>query len=125
MDLNVVDAKAYSSLMRGVIATVSTDSAADLKFVGLKIYEDSYATLTKATVSDDQKANLTALNTQYMATYDIVRQFLSTGSDADFFQHIAQDQLDALKTLVKGTEGRFDHGQDSLTTTATHRNNHH
>ena len=119
MDLNVVDAKAYSSLMRGVIATVSTDSAADLKFVGLKIYEDSYATLTKATVSDDQKANLTALNTQYMATYDIVRQYLSTGSDADFFQRVAQDQLDALKTLVKGTEGRFDHGQDGLTTTAT------
>lgn len=118
-DLNTVDAKAYSSLIRGVIATVSTDSAADLKFVGMKIYEDSYATISKATISDDQKANLTALHTQFMATYDIVREYLSTASDAEFFQRITEVQLKALKTLVKGTEIRFDQGQDDLTTTAS------
>ena len=40
-DLSIIDFTAYSSLVRGLIATVSTDSLADLKFVRLKIYENS------------------------------------------------------------------------------------
>jgi methyl-accepting chemotaxis protein len=117
--LNAVDAKAYNNLMRGAIATVSTDSAADLKFVGLKIYEDGYGAFTKAQLNDEQKALLNEFNTQYLATYEVVRQYLSTGSDAEFFERLAQNQLTALTTLVNGSEMYFDHGQETLAAKAT------
>ena len=89
-DLSIIDFKAYSSLVRSIIATVFTDSPADVKFVRLKIYENSYPTLAKATLSDEQKTNFITVNTQFMATYKIVRQNLSTGSDGDFFQRVTQ-----------------------------------
>jgi methyl-accepting chemotaxis protein len=113
-DLHSVDAKAYSSLIRGVIATVSTHSASDLKFVGEKMFEDGYATLNKAALSEEQKAALTALHTQFVITYDIVREYLSTGSDGDFFHRVAEQQLAALDILVKGSGLGFDHGQIAL-----------
>jgi methyl-accepting chemotaxis protein len=119
LDLNTVDTKAYSNLMRGVIATTSTDSPADLKFQGKAKFEEGLAKLEQAMLSDTQKADLAELKTQFVTCYEIVRQFLSTGADAEHFGHVAHQQLAALEVLVQGIEQRFDAGQQDLEGSAT------
>jgi methyl-accepting chemotaxis protein len=120
-DLNVVDGKAYGNLMRGVITVVSTDSPSDLNFLGKAKFEEGLAKLEMAPLSDTQKADLTTLKTQFEASYEIVRHYISSGSDSAHFHHVATKQLEALNTLVQGSQQRFDAGQDALalTTSAT------
>ncbi len=113
-ELNVVDSKAYGNLMRGVITVVSTDSPSDLNFLGKAKFEEGLAKLEAAQLSDPQKADLAALKTQFEASYEIVRQYISSGSDSAHFHHVATKQLEALNTLVQGSQQRFDAGQNGL-----------
>lgn len=121
LDQNAVDPKAYTNLMRGVITVVSTDSPSDLNFLGKAKFEEGLAKLEAAMLSDSQKADLAALKTQFEASYEIVRQYISSGNDSAHFSNVAAKQLAALATLVHGSVQRFDAGQDHLvaTTTAT------
>lgn len=118
-DLNTVDAKAYNNLMRGIITVLSTDSPSDLNFLGKAKFEEGFPKLEQSMLSDTQKADLAALKAQFETTYEIVRQDISSSSDSAHFHHVATKQLDALATLVNGSERRFDDGQVGLVTSTT------
>ena len=105
LDLQAVDAKAFNTLMRGIITVLSTTSGRDVKFAGKAKFEDALAVFEKATLSDGQRKELAALKKQFEATYEVVRHYLALATDSGFFLSKAKDEI-AMLDQVQATIDR-------------------
>jgi methyl-accepting chemotaxis protein len=114
LDLQIVDAKGFNLLTRGVITTMSTDSGRDVKFAGNAKFNEGVAVIAKANLSPSQRAAFDALVAAYGPAYELIREHLAAADDSAAFTRVAQSQLDDIVVLRTHLRAAFVGDQNAL-----------